>query len=94
MITVIVPVYGAAAVVQACLASLHGEINAQLQDGGFRNLLTQYQPTEDTHSYPDSEIIDGVTPLTARNATSDLQHAGLWISQSLGVPSYLDIRRR
>ena len=73
---------------------LHGEINAQLQDGGFRNLLTQYQPTEDTHSYPDSEIIDGVTPLTARNATSDLQHAGLWISQSLGVPSYLDIRRR
>lgn len=31
MITVIVPVYGAAPVVQACLASLHGEIDAEHQ---------------------------------------------------------------
>jgi hypothetical protein len=73
---------------------LHGEINAQLQDGSFRNMLTQYQPTEDTHTPPDNEIVDGITPLTARNAATDLQHAGLWISQALGVPSYLDIRRR
>jgi hypothetical protein len=73
---------------------LHGEINAHLQDGGFRNLLTQYQPTEDTHTPPDTVVEDGITPLTARNATTDLQHAGLWISQSLGVPSYLDIRKR
>jgi hypothetical protein len=73
---------------------LHGEINAQLQDGHFRNLLTQYQPTEDTYTPSGTEVVDGITPLTARNATTDLHHAGLWISQALGVPSYLDVRRR
>ncbi len=71
----------------------HGEINLLLQDGGFRTILEQPHSVEDpNYEKKEDQITEAVFPLNAYNAHSDLQMAGLYVAQALGVECRYDRR--
>jgi len=82
----------------------HSEINLFLKDGTFRLLVSQPHPVElkapkDTIVVEDAPkpadttaLEDGVMPLTAYMAKSDLQTAGLYIAKVLDVEARYDRR--
>jgi hypothetical protein len=72
----------------------HGELNLYLQDGSFKNILTQPHSTEDDHLNGATLPEDGIHLLTLYNASTDLQMAALHVAQSLNVECRYDIRAR
>lgn len=71
----------------------HGELTLFLQDGHFRTVLEQPHTVEDEDYVKKEEVVeDAVFPLTAYHAHSDLQMAGLYIAQALGVECRYDRR--
>jgi hypothetical protein len=72
----------------------HSELNLHLQDGSFFRLIDQPQSVDDLltpEDTPDTEAVLGLTPLSAY---TDMQMAGLWVSQALNVPCWYDRRSR
>lgn len=70
----------------------HGELNLYLQDGRFHTIMEQAQPIEDEQSPVEAEIEDVVLPLSSNHAYTDLQMAGLYVAQALGVECKYDRR--
>jgi hypothetical protein len=72
----------------------HGELNLYLKDGSFQRLI--YVPyvifSDQDAAFEDTVQHDSVTELSANQATSDLQVAGLYVAQALGVECRYDLR--
>ncbi len=69
----------------------HSELNLYMKDGTFRLLLNQPHPVE-LKQPPEADVQDGVVPLTAYIAQSDLQMAALHIAKVLDVEVRYDRR--
>ncbi|MBL8163598.1 MAG: hypothetical protein JNJ61_16555 [Anaerolineae bacterium] len=72
----------------------HGELNLYLNDGTFRRLLDVphmvfNDQVRDIDNHLQEEL---VTTLTADTTSSDLQAAGLYVAQALGVECRYDLR--
>lgn len=71
----------------------HGELNMQLTDDSFRNLMHLRQEEERTMESDDrTDLRENVMPLTVNEADTNLQAAGIYIAQALGVDCYYDQR--
>ncbi|MBZ0279870.1 MAG: hypothetical protein K8L97_03960 [Anaerolineae bacterium] len=70
----------------------HGELNLFLQDGRFYTVIEQAQPVDDELTPHEAEIEDAVLPLSSNQAYTDLQMAGLYVAQALGVDCRYDRR--
>lgn len=67
------------------------EINLLLDDERFRRLI--YDDTPDDQERPmDYHGEDVIVPLTAENVQDEVQAAGVYIADALGVPCYYDRR--
>lgn len=70
----------------------HSALNLYLRDGEFFTFLEQPQPYDDEQSPPEVEAEEAVLPLTSNNAYTDMQMAGLYVAQALGVECRYDRR--
>lgn len=71
----------------------HGELTLFLRDGQFQSVLRQPQSVEELdYIKKEDDTQDAVFPLTAHHAHSDLQMAGLYLAQALGVECRYDRR--
>lgn len=70
----------------------HGELNLLLQDGRFYPIMEQSHPMDDELTPPEADIQDTVLPLTSNEAYTDLQQAGVYVAQALGVECRYDRR--